>query len=161
MYVVGVIVAVVVDFKPLDQGNHLSSVSDLPKANLLGSFSMFSKGNHTGTMHSPQSSGVEEWALERRECVKDDDNNLVSQTDESEEENGEPVNEEYDEQISVYPRDNFESSPVQMMDDASDNNDGNAEGDEGEEDGEDYEVEDPGGGGDDDDDVDMGGEDDI
>ena len=112
-------------------------------------------------MHSPQSSGVEEWALERRECVKDDDNNLVSQTDESEEENGEPVNEEYDEQISVYPRDNFESSPVQMMDDASDNNDGNAEGDEGEEDGEDYEVEDPGGGGDDDDDVDMGGEDDI
>ncbi|CAD6271220.1 unnamed protein product [Miscanthus lutarioriparius] len=135
------------------------SARSIPKANLLGSFSMLSKANHTGTMHSPESSGAEEWALERREYVKDDDDNSVSQSDESEEENGEPMNEEYDEQISVYPRDNSESSPVQMMDDASDDNDEDAEGDEGEDDGEDYEAENPAG--DEDDDVEMGGDDDI
>lgn len=140
------------------QSSELSARS-IPKANLLGSFSMLSKANHTGAMHSPESSGAEEWALERREYVKDDDDNSVSQSDESEEENGEPMNEEYDEQISVYPRDNSESSPVQMMDDASDDNDEDAEGDEGEEDGEDYEAEDPAG--DEDDDVEVGGGDDI
>lgn len=133
------------------------SARSIPKANLLGSFSMLSKANHTGTMHSPESSDAEEWALERREYVKDDDTNLVSQSDESEEENGEPMNEEYDERISGYPRDNSESSPIQMMGDGSDDED--VEGDEGDEDGEDYEAEDPAG--DEDDNVEMDGDDDI
>ena len=80
----------------------------IPKANLLGSFSMLSKTNRSGTVHSPESSGAEEWALERREYVEDDDNNSVSQSDESEEnENGVPMIEEYDEQqIPSYRRDN-------------------------------------------------------
>ncbi|AQK92148.1 Putative homeodomain-like transcription factor superfamily protein [Zea mays] len=133
------------------------SARSIPKANLLGSFSMLSKTNHTGTTHSPESSGAEEWAFERREYVKDDENNLVSQSDESEE-NVEPMNEEYGEHISGYPRDNSDSRPVQMMGDGSDDNDEDAEGDEGEEDGEDYEAEDPG---DEDDDVEMDGDDDV
>lgn len=133
------------------------SATSIPKLNLLGSFSMLSKANHTGNMHSPESLGAEEWVLERREYVKDDDDNLVSRYDESEEENGEPMNEEYDEQISGYPRDNSEFSPIQMMGDVS--HDEDAEGDEGEEDGEDYETEDPAG--DEDDDVEMDWDDDI
>jgi len=70
--------------------------------------------------------------LERREYVEDDDNNSVSQSDESEEnENGVSMIEEYDEQqIPGYRRDNSESSPLQMMDDGSEDNDDDAEGDE-------------------------------
>jgi len=69
---------------------------------------MLSKANRSGTVHSPESSGAGEWALERREYVEDDDNNSVSQSDESEEnENGVPMIEEYDEQqIPSYRRDN-------------------------------------------------------
>jgi len=64
---------------------------------------MLSKANRSGTVHSPGSSGAEEWALERREYVEDDDNNSVSQSDESEEnENGVPMIEEYDEQQIPY-----------------------------------------------------------
>ncbi|XP_062180404.1 homeobox-DDT domain protein RLT2-like [Phragmites australis] len=133
----------------------------IPKANLLGSFSMLSKANHTSTVHSPESSGAEEWALERRGYVKDDGNTSVSQSDESEEneKNGEPMNQEYDEQLPDYPRGNPGSSPLQMMNDGSED-DEDAEGDEeGEEDGESYEVEHPVG--DEDDDVEMGEDDEV
>jgi len=93
---------------------------------------MLSKANRSGTVHSLESSSAEGWALERREYVEDDDNNSVSQSDESEEnENGVPMIEEYDEQqIPGYRKDNSESSPLQMMDDGSEDNDADAEGDE-------------------------------
>jgi hypothetical protein len=118
---------------------------------------MLSKANRSGTVYSLESSGAEGWTLERREYVEDDENNSVSQSDESEEnEIGVPMIEEYDEQqIPGYRRDNSESSPLQMMDDGSEDNDDDAEGDEEGDDGEDYEAEDVG---DDDDDVDMGGD---
>uniref|UniRef100_A0A0D9WJQ0 Homeobox domain-containing protein n=1 Tax=Leersia perrieri TaxID=77586 RepID=A0A0D9WJQ0_9ORYZ len=114
----------------------------IPKENLLGSFSMLRNTKHTATVESPQSSGAEEWGLERRPSyAKDDEDNSVSQSDESsEEDNSEPMN-EYDEQLPDYSRDNSGSSPLQMMDDGSDDNEEDAEGDDGEEDGEDYDAE--------------------
>jgi hypothetical protein len=134
----------------------------IPKANLLGSFSMLSKSNLSTAVHSPESSGAEEWTLEKRGYVKDDDNTSVSQSDGSEEneENGDPMNEEYDEQFPDYSRDNYGTRSLKMMDDGSEDNDEDAEGDEvGEEDGEGYEVEDPIG--EDDDDIEMGEDDEI
>ncbi|BAF18235.2 Os05g0562400 [Oryza sativa Japonica Group] len=115
----------------------------IPKPNLLGSFSMLRNAKHTTAMESPQSSGAEEWGLERRPSyVKDDEDNSASQSEESSEENSEPMNEEYDELLPDYSRDNSGSSPLQMMDDGSDDNEEDAEGDEdGEEDGEDYDAE--------------------
>uniref|UniRef100_A0A0E0L5Q8 Uncharacterized protein n=1 Tax=Oryza punctata TaxID=4537 RepID=A0A0E0L5Q8_ORYPU len=115
----------------------------IPKPNLLGSFSMLRNAKHTTAMESPQSSGAEEWGLERRPSyVKDDEDNSASQSEESSEENSEPMNEEYDEQLPDYSRENSGSSPLQMMDDGSDDNEEDAEGDdEGEDDGEDYDAE--------------------
>lgn len=109
-------------------------------------------------VHSPQSSGAEEWGLDRRAYAEDDENNSVSQSDESEgdEENGEPMNEDYDEQLPDYPRDNSGSSPPQMMDSESEDND---EYDEGEEDGADYDAEQPMD--EDNDDAEMSGDDEL
>jgi hypothetical protein len=119
----------------------------IPKGNLSGRFSMLSKANPSTAVHSPESSGAEEWTLEKREYVRDEDNTSVSQSDGSEanEENGDPMNEEYDEQLPDYSRDNYGTSSLPMMDDCSeDNDDDDTEGDEvGEEDGDDYEAEDP------------------
>jgi hypothetical protein len=91
------------------------------------------------TVHSPQSSGAEEWGLERRAYVEDDENNSISQSDESEgnEENDEPMNEDSDEELPEYSRDNSGSSPHQVMDDESEDN--GYENEEAEEDGVDYE----------------------
>ncbi|KAG8069443.1 hypothetical protein GUJ93_ZPchr0005g14930 [Zizania palustris] len=108
------------------------------KGNLLGSFSMPRIARHTSTVESPQSSGEEEWGLERRPYVKVDEHNSVSQSDESSEEISEPMN-EYDEQLPDYSRDNSGSSPLQMLEDGSDDNDEAEE--EGEDDGEDYDAE--------------------
>ncbi|KAL6610783.1 hypothetical protein ACP70R_040752 [Stipagrostis hirtigluma subsp. patula] len=128
----------------------------IPKANLLGSFSMLSNANPRTTVHSPQSSGAEEWTMERRAYAEDDDNNSVSQSDDSEE-NDEPMNEEYDEQLHDYSR---ASNPLQMMDDGPEDNDEDVEGEEdAEEDGEDYEAEHATG--DEDDDIEMGEDDEI
>ncbi|KQK04896.1 homeobox-DDT domain protein RLT2 isoform X2 [Brachypodium distachyon] len=112
----------------------------VPKANLLGSFGMLGNAKPT-TVPSPQSSGAEEWGLERRAYIEDDENNSVSQSDESEEENGEPMNEDYNEQLPDYSKDNSGSSPLQMMDDGSEDDE---EGDEEvEDDGVDYDAEHP------------------
>ncbi|KAL5232410.1 hypothetical protein ABZP36_031186 [Zizania latifolia] len=112
----------------------------IPKENLLGSFSMLSNAKPRTTVESPQSSGAEEWGLERRPYVKDDGNSSASQSDGSSEQNSEPMNEEYDEQLPDYRRDNSGSSPHQMLDDGSDDNDEDAQGDEGEDVGEDYDA---------------------
>ncbi|KAL6848942.1 hypothetical protein ACP4OV_021525 [Aristida adscensionis] len=133
----------------------------IPKANLLGSFSMLSNANPTTTVHSPQSSGAEEWAMERRRAyVEEDDNNSVSDESDESEENGEPMNEDYDEQPHDYSRDNSASRPLQMMDDGAEDNDDESEGEEdAEEDGDDYEAEHAID--DEDDDAEMGEDDEI
>jgi hypothetical protein len=101
------------------------------------------------TVHSPQSSGAEEWGLERRANAEVDENNSVSQSDESEgnEEYDQPMHEDSDEQLPDYSRDNSASSPLQMMDDESEDNgeddEDNGEDDEEGEDGVDYDAEHP------------------
>ncbi|CAM0953906.1 unnamed protein product [Alopecurus aequalis] len=119
----------------------------VPKANLLRSFGMLSNAKPT-TADSPQSSGEEEWGLERRAYAEDDENNSASQSeDESEgnEENDEPMDEDSDEeQLPDYSRGNSGSSPLQMMneDESEDDGEYEEEGEE-EEDEVDYDAQHP------------------
>ncbi|KAG8055907.1 hypothetical protein GUJ93_ZPchr0001g29646 [Zizania palustris] len=115
----------------------------IPKENLLGSFSMLSNAKHATVEESPQSSGAEEWGLEnRRPYIEGDANSSGSQSYQSEdnEENGQPMDEEYDEQVPDYSRGYSSGSrPLGMVDNQSEEDEDaemDAESDEdGEEDG--------------------------
>ncbi|XP_062206469.1 homeobox-DDT domain protein RLT2-like isoform X2 [Phragmites australis] len=137
----------------------------IPKANLLGSFSMLSSSKPTAVEESPQSSGADEWGLDnRRPYISGDENSSGSRSDRSEdnEENGQPMDEEYEEQIPDYSIGySGGSTPHGMMstmDHETDEEDEDAEGDgEGdeyvEEDDADHAVDDVDGEMDDDDEM--------
>jgi hypothetical protein len=83
---------------------------------------------------SPRSSGAEEWGLEnRRPYIDRGENSSGSQSDQSEdnEENGQPMDEEYDDQPPAgYSRAySGGSRPHGMMDDETEEDDEEAEGD--------------------------------
>ncbi|CAM0882055.1 unnamed protein product [Alopecurus aequalis] len=105
----------------------------IPKANLLGSFSMLSNVKPLAVEESPRSSGAEEWGLEsQRPYIEGDDNSSGSQSDQSEdnEENGQAMDEEYGEQAPDYSRAySGGSRPHGMMDDETEEDDEDAEGD--------------------------------
>ncbi|GJM93616.1 hypothetical protein PR202_ga10185 [Eleusine coracana subsp. coracana] len=117
----------------------------IPKSNLLGSFSMLSSSKPS-TVESPRSSGADEWGLETRiPYTEGDENSSGSQSDQSEdnEETGQPMNEEYEEQLPNYSVGYSDvSRPHGMMpamDHDTDEEDEDAEGDG---DGDDYVEED-------------------
>ncbi|XP_044976615.1 homeobox-DDT domain protein RLT2-like isoform X2 [Hordeum vulgare subsp. vulgare] len=120
----------------------------IPKANLLGSFSMLSNVKPSAVEESPRSSGAEEWGLESRRPYiqgEGDENSSGSESDQSEdnEENGQPMDEEYEEeQVPDYSR-AYSGGPRPhahgMMDDETEDDDEDAEGD-GEGDEEEYDV---------------------
>ncbi|KAF0917404.1 hypothetical protein E2562_017855 [Oryza meyeriana var. granulata] len=138
----------------------------IPKENLLGSFSMLSNAKPATVEESPRSSGADEWGLEnRRPYIEGDENSSGSQLDQSEdnEENGQPMDEEYDEQVPDYSRCySGGSRPHGMIDDdESEEEDEDAEGDDddGEEDDMDRAVDDVDAEMDEDDDIGDDGED--
>uniref|UniRef100_A0A0E0C5V6 Homeobox domain-containing protein n=1 Tax=Oryza meridionalis TaxID=40149 RepID=A0A0E0C5V6_9ORYZ len=137
----------------------------IPKENLLGSFSMLSNAKAATVEESPRSSGADEWGLEnRRPYIDGDENSSGSQLDQSEdnEENGQPMDEEYDEQVPDYSRGySGGSRPHGMIDDdVSEEEDEDAEGDDdGEEDDADRAVDDVDAEMDEDDDIGDDGED--
>ncbi|EEE55157.1 hypothetical protein OsJ_02965 [Oryza sativa Japonica Group] len=137
----------------------------IPKENLLGSFSMLSNAKAATVEESPRSSGADEWGLEnRRPYIDGDENSSGSQLDQSEdnEENGQPMDEEYDEQVPDYSRGySGGSRPHGMIDDdVSEEEDEDVEGDDdGEEDDADRAVDDVDAEMDEDDDIGDDGED--
>ncbi|XP_040376666.1 homeobox-DDT domain protein RLT2-like [Oryza brachyantha] len=136
----------------------------IPKENLLGSFSMLSNAKPATVEESPRSSGADEWGLEnRRPYIEGDENSSGSQLDQSEdnEENSQPMDEEYDEQVPNFSRGYSSGSrPHGMIDDESEEEDEDAEGDDdGEEDDVDHAVDDVDAEMDDDDDIGDDGED--
>ncbi|KAL6615773.1 hypothetical protein ACP70R_038043 [Stipagrostis hirtigluma subsp. patula] len=110
----------------------------IPKANLLGSFSMLSSSKPATVEESPQSSGADEWGLgNRMPYIEGDENSSASQSDQSEdnEENGQAMDEDYEEQVPDYSRSySGGSRPHGIMDHETDEEDedaeGNGEGDE-------------------------------
>lgn len=109
----------------------------IPKANLLGSFSMLSSSKPATVEDSPRSSGADEWGLETRIPYTEgegDENNSVSQSYQSEdnEENGQPMDEDYEGQVPDYSLGySVESRPHGMIStmDETDDEDEDAEDD--------------------------------
>lgn len=124
----------------------------IPKANLLGSFSILSSSK-PATIESPQSSGADEWGLgSRMPFTEGDENSSGSQS----EDNGQPMDEDYEEQVPDYSIGYSSGSRphgmMSMMDNESDEEDEDAEGD-GEEGDENVEVDDAEGEMDEDDEI--------
>jgi hypothetical protein len=116
----------------------------IPKASLLGNFSILSSSK-LAAIESPQSSGADEWGLENRiPYIEGEENNSGSQSDQPEdnEESSQPMNEEYEEQVPDYSVGYAGVRPrgmMPVMDHEMDEEDEDAE-DEG--DGDDYVEED-------------------
>ncbi|XP_062217174.1 homeobox-DDT domain protein RLT2-like isoform X4 [Phragmites australis] len=120
----------------------------IPKANLLGSFSMVSSSKPATIEESPRSSGADEWGLgTRMPYTEGGGNSSASQSDQSEdnEENGQPMDEEYEDQVLDYSIGYSGGSrlPHGMMSTLDHEEDEDAKGDEYvEEDGADHAVDD-------------------
>ncbi|KAJ1284714.1 hypothetical protein BS78_03G226300 [Paspalum vaginatum] len=121
----------------------------IPKANLLGSFSMLSSSKPATVEESPRSSGADEWGLETRiPYTEGDENNSGSQSDQSEdnEENGQPMDGDYEEQVPDYTlgySDGSRTHGMMSTMDETDEEDEDAEGDgDAEDDDADHAVDD-------------------
>ncbi|CAO2183310.1 unnamed protein product [Urochloa humidicola] len=118
----------------------------IPKANLLGSFSMLSSSKPATIEESPQSSGAEEWGLETRTPYTEGDENSSGSQSEDNEQNGLPMDEDYEEQVPDYSIGYSGGSRphrMSMMDHESDEEDEDAEGDgEGDENAEEDDADD-------------------
>nr|XP_034595610.1 homeobox-DDT domain protein RLT2-like isoform X2 [Setaria viridis] len=119
----------------------------IPKANLLGSFSMLSSSKPATVEESPRSSGADEWGLEARMPYTEGDENSSGSQSEDNEENGQPMDDDYEEQVPDYSIGYSSGSRphgmMSMMDPESDEEDEDAEGDENaEEDDADHAVDD-------------------
>ncbi|KAF8675750.1 hypothetical protein HU200_047234 [Digitaria exilis] len=104
----------------------------IPKANLLGSFSILSSSKPPAIEESPQSSGADEWGLETRmPFTEGDENSSGSQS----EDNGQPMDEDYEEQVPDYSVGYSSGSRphgmMSMMEHESDEEDEDAEDDAG------------------------------
>jgi hypothetical protein len=128
----------------------------IPKANLLGNFSILSSSKHVA-IESPQSSGADEWGMENRiPYIEGKENNSGSQSDQPEdnEESSQPMNEEYEEEVPDYSVGYAGVRPCGMMPvmdhEMDDDEDAKDEGD-----GDDYVEEDDGNNAVDDVDVEM------
>ncbi|XP_066312282.1 homeobox-DDT domain protein RLT2-like isoform X2 [Miscanthus floridulus] len=106
----------------------------IPKENLLGSFSMLSSSKPAPVEESPQSSGADEWGLETRVTYNKCDENSSGSQSEDNEENGQPMDEDYEEQVPDYSMGYSSGSrhhgTMFMMDHETDEEDEDAEGDE-------------------------------
>lgn len=106
----------------------------IPKANLLGSFSMLSSSKPATAEESPRSSGADEWGLETRVPYTEGDENSSGSQSEDNEETGQPMDDDYEEQVPDYSVGYASGSRphgmMSMMDHESDDEDEDAEGDE-------------------------------
>ena len=108
---------------------------------------MLSNVKPSAVEESPRSSGAEEWGLESRRPYiqgEGDENSSGSESDQSEDngENGQPMDEEYEEQVPDYSRaysGGLRPHAHVMLDDETEDDDEDAEGD-GEGDEEEYDV---------------------
>ncbi|AQK97182.1 Homeobox-DDT domain protein RLT1 [Zea mays] len=119
----------------------------IPKENLMGSFSMLTSSKAADIEESPRSSGADEWGLETRMTYTERDENSSGSRYEDNEENGQPMDEDYEEQVPDYSIDYSSGSRhhemMSMMDHETDEEDEDAEGDENvEEDDADHAVDD-------------------
>jgi hypothetical protein len=118
----------------------------IPKENLMGSFSMLTSSKAADIEESPRSSGADEWGLETRMTYTERDENSSGSRYEDNEENGQPMDEDYEEQVPDYSIDYSSGSrhhEMMSMDHETDEEDEDAEGDENvEEDDADHAVDD-------------------
>jgi hypothetical protein len=118
----------------------------IPKENLLGSFSMLSSSKAATIEESPRSSGADEWGLETRTTYTECDENSSGSQSEDNEENGQPMDDDYEDQVPDYSIGYSTGSRhhvmMSMMDHDSDEEDEDAEGDENVEEDADLAVDD-------------------